>query len=83
MSAWYIETWVKAPTPVTSPTAHTPSVTRRWSSTASAWAASSMPMLVDVEGGEVGPSPRGHEQALAGDRRLPLEVEHEAPPPAS
>ena len=44
MAAWYIETWVKAPLAVTSPTAQTPSVTRMWSSTGMARASSSTPM---------------------------------------
>jgi hypothetical protein len=35
MRAWYMATWVNAPCPVTSPTAQTPSVTRRCSSTGS------------------------------------------------
>ena len=35
MADWYIETWVKAPLPVTSPIAHSPSCTRNRSSTAS------------------------------------------------
>ncbi len=45
MSAWYIDTWVKDPLPVTSPTAHMPSTpgTRRWSSTGRARTESSSP----------------------------------------
>ena len=46
MSAWYMDTWVNSPLPVTSPMAHTRSVpsTRRWSSTGKAPAASSTPI---------------------------------------
>src|ERR671919_1646354 len=40
---WYMATWVKAPLPVTSPTAHTPSVTRRCSSTGTQRRVSSTP----------------------------------------
>ena len=77
MSAWYIDTWVKAPTPVTSPTAHTPSVTRQMAVDGQALGRVVDTDARDVERGEVGPSSRGDEEPLAGDGPGPVELEHE------
>lgn len=43
--AWYLATWGNSATPVTSPTAHTPSATRQSSSTGTPFLSGAIPMM--------------------------------------
>ena len=66
MFAWYMDMWVNAPCPVTSPMAHTPGAARIWSSTGMV-----RPRLVhaehaDAEPGQVGAPPGGHQHRVRG-----------------
>ena len=66
MAAWYIATWVNAPLPVMSPTAHSPSAARSRSSTAMAPGGLVEADRADAERREVGAAAGGDQQPLGG-----------------
>ena len=73
MPAWYIAMCVNAPTPVTSPTAHSRSPARIRSSTSSALRLRVEPDGVEAELADPGPPPDADEQLGAAHRRTVLE----------
>ena len=82
MSAWYIEMWVNAPLPVTSPTAqHARRVHRACRVVDRTSARGPAPVQADrvnAERGEVGPAAGCHQQPLGG--QLPAVGEREREP---
>ena len=67
MSAWYMDMCVKAPFPVTSPMAHTPSAARIHPSVGMVRALLVQADRGDAERGQVHPAPGRDEQPLGGD----------------